>query len=73
MLQHIPEKIQNSLDMNSIELVSSEFTKDDLTKRLCDVIYRASRLVDDGVTGKYEYFLVEHQSTVDLSINGRLY
>ncbi|MEQ1962623.1 Rpn family recombination-promoting nuclease/putative transposase [Xenorhabdus khoisanae] len=65
---HLPEKIKNLCDFNTLRLTNSSFIDSQLRSRMSDILYSVKTQQGDG----YIYVLVEHQSTPDKMMAWRM-
>lgn len=56
---HLPDKIKNIVDFNSIQLQKDSFINDNLKQNVTDLLFSAKFNLTTG----YFYLLIEHQST----------
>lgn len=65
---HLPEKIRNKIDLNSLKLRKESYIDKQLKLNITDILYSVNVQQKSG----YIYLLVEHQSTADVLMPFRM-
>ena len=67
---HLPQRIKDLIDINSINLEKTDFLNEALQESICDILFTARFKNSDQVG--YLNLLLEHQSTVDVHMSFRI-